>query len=94
MLVASPLGEVYTAESDVAGRYRIDNVPPGRYVPVAGKRGYDDALEQACGLGLCVKDVVRVHPGKETADNRLSTATITYEYNIHSMRSKVCSITL
>jgi hypothetical protein len=65
VLVASPLGEVYTAESDLAGRYRIDGVPPGRYVPVAGKRGYEDALEQVCGAGLCFKDVVRVRSDQE-----------------------------
>ena len=64
VLVASPLGEVYTAESDGTGQYRIDGVPPGRYVPVAGKRGYDDGLEQACVAGLCFKDVVRVRPGR------------------------------
>ncbi|MCL7454482.1 MAG: carboxypeptidase-like regulatory domain-containing protein, partial [Anaerolineae bacterium] len=29
VLVASPLGEVYTAESDLAGEYRISGVPPG-----------------------------------------------------------------
>jgi hypothetical protein len=62
VLVASPLGDVYTAETDPAGRYRIDGVPPGRYIPVAGKRDYDDALEQACAARLCVKDVVRVRP--------------------------------
>ena len=74
VLVASPLGDVYTAESDVSGWYRIDGVPPGRYVPVAGKRGYDDALEQVCGLGLCFKDAVRVRPGTETQGVDLTLA--------------------
>ncbi|MFN2291230.1 MAG: carboxypeptidase regulatory-like domain-containing protein, partial [Anaerolineae bacterium] len=76
VLVASPLGEVYTAETDPAGWYRIERVPPGRYVPVAGKRGYDDALQQACAAGLCIKDVVRVRPGKETADIDLTLAPV------------------
>jgi hypothetical protein len=65
VLVASPLGQIYTAESDLAGEYQISGVPPGRYVPVAGKRGYEDALEQVCAAGLCLKDVVRVRPGRE-----------------------------
>jgi hypothetical protein len=63
VLVASPLGHTYTTESGPDGRYRIVDVPPGRYVPVAGKRGYDDALHQACLAGLCFKDAVTVRPG-------------------------------
>jgi hypothetical protein len=65
VLVASPLGEVYTAESDPAGRYRISGVPPGRYVPVAGKREHQDALKQTCLAGLCFKHTVRIQPGRE-----------------------------
>jgi hypothetical protein len=72
ILVASPLGEVYTAESDPAGRYRISGVPPGRYVPVAGKRGYGDALEQVCLADLCFKEVVSVRPGKEAPEVNLN----------------------
>jgi hypothetical protein len=52
VLVASPLGHSYTAEADPEGQYHIANVPPGRYMPVAGKRGYDDALDQTCLAGL------------------------------------------
>jgi hypothetical protein len=63
VLVASPLGDTYTATSDADGAYEIPGVPPGRYVPVAGKRGYDDALPQGCLAGLCFKDTVDVHPG-------------------------------
>jgi hypothetical protein len=40
VLVASPLGHAYTTQAGPEGRYRIEDVPPGRYVPVAGKRGY------------------------------------------------------
>jgi hypothetical protein len=71
VLVASPLGDVFTATSDAEGRYEIDGVPPGRYVPVAGKRGYHDALPQACLpssgdlAGLCFKDAVAVRPGEQ-----------------------------
>ena len=39
-LVASVRGEVYQARSDRHGRYRIDGVPPGRYVPLAAAWGY------------------------------------------------------
>jgi hypothetical protein len=66
VLVASPLGHTYTAESDTKGQYRITSVPPGRYVPVAGKRGYNDALEQTCAAGLCFKDTVTVDASAET----------------------------
>jgi hypothetical protein len=65
VLVASPLGHTYTATSDADGGYEIAGVPPGRYVPVAGKRGCDDALPQACLAGLCIKDAVAVRPGEE-----------------------------
>jgi hypothetical protein len=63
VLVASPLGDTYTATSGEDGRYEIDGVPPGRYVPVAGKRGHDEALLQTCLGGLCYKDAVAVRPG-------------------------------
>jgi hypothetical protein len=68
VLVASPLGDTYTATSDGAGRYRIAGLPPGRYVPVAGKRGYDDALNQTCAAGLCYKHTVTVRPDAEARD--------------------------
>ncbi len=77
VLVASPLGDTYTATSEADGRYRISGVPPGRYVPVAGKRGYNDAIPQICAAGLCYKHVVIVRPGTEAtaADLRLAQAT-------------------
>jgi hypothetical protein len=65
VLVASPLGHTYTALSDPDGRYRIAGVPPGRYVPVAGKRGYDDALPQTCFAGLCKKQTTTLRSGVE-----------------------------
>ena len=71
-LIASPLGQTYTAESDAAGRYQISDVPPGRYVPVAGKRGYDDALPQTCVAGLCWKHAVAVRPDRESQDADLT----------------------
>ena len=63
VLVASQWGHTYTAESGPDGYYLITDVPPGRYVPVAGKRGYADALPQTCLVGLCFKDAVTVRPG-------------------------------
>jgi hypothetical protein len=65
ILVASPLGDTYTATSDAEGGYAIAGVPPGRYVPVAGKRGYNDALPQTCLAGLCWKDAVASRPGRQ-----------------------------
>ena len=65
-LVASSMGHTYTAQTDQHGGYRIVAVPPGRYVPVAAKRGYRDALPQTCLAGLCKKDAVTVRPGTES----------------------------
>jgi hypothetical protein len=72
VLIASPLGQTYTAESDATSRYQISGVPPGRYVPVAGKRGYDDALPQTCVAGLCWKHVVAVRSDQKTQDADLA----------------------
>ena len=41
-LVATVRGQVYQARSDGRGRYRIDGVPPGRYVPLAVSWGYQE----------------------------------------------------
>jgi hypothetical protein len=76
VLVASPLGHTYTSETDQEGRYRLDAVPPGRYVPVAGKRGYEDALEQTCVAGLCNKLAVSVRPGSEYRDYDLTLTPV------------------
>jgi hypothetical protein len=62
VLVASPLGHAYGTRTDLGGQYRIVGVPPGRYLPVVGKRGYDDALRQICVAGLCRKSAVTVRP--------------------------------
>jgi hypothetical protein len=66
VLIASPLGHTFTKESDSNGRYRISDVPPGRYVPVAGKRGYEDTLNQTCLASLCFKHAVSVRSGAES----------------------------
>lgn len=72
VLVASPLGHTFAAESDSDGRYRISDVPPGRYIPVAGKRGYEDALNQTCLANLCFKHGVSVSPEAESQGVDLS----------------------
>jgi hypothetical protein len=41
-LVATVRGRVYQARSDGWGRYRIDGVPPGHYVPLAAAWGYQE----------------------------------------------------
>jgi hypothetical protein len=77
VLVSSPLGHTYTAESGPEGRYRITDVPPGRYVPVAGKRGYDDALEQTCLAGMCFKRTASVRADAEAQDFDLTLSPAT-----------------
>jgi len=77
VLIASRLGHTYTAETGTDGTYTIAGLPPGRYVPVAGKRGYTDALPQTCLDGLCVKHARTIRPGREArgADLTLVTAS-------------------
>jgi hypothetical protein len=76
VLVASPLGDRYTADSDAQGSYQIAGVPPGRYVPVAGKRGYVDGPEQTCVAGLCLKHTVTVRPGAQAGDFDLTLSPL------------------
>ncbi|MBN1137264.1 MAG: carboxypeptidase regulatory-like domain-containing protein [Anaerolineae bacterium] len=77
VLVASPLGDTHTGISDADGRYHIADLPPGRYVPVAGKRGYDDALNQTCAAGLCYKHAVTVRSGTKVTGIDLTLARAT-----------------
>ncbi|UCC89896.1 MAG: carboxypeptidase regulatory-like domain-containing protein [Anaerolineales bacterium] len=46
VLVATLRGQVYQARSDKRGRYRIDGVPPGRYVPLAAAWGYEETTRE------------------------------------------------
>jgi dipeptidyl aminopeptidase/acylaminoacyl peptidase len=46
VLVATLRGQVYQARSDKRGRYRIDGVPPSRYVPLAAAWGYEEAIRE------------------------------------------------
>ena len=76
VLVASRLGHTYTAETGPDGAYTIAGLPPGRYVPVAGKRGYTDALPQACLDGLCAKRARTIRAGCEGRAPDLKLATV------------------
>lgn len=66
VLVASPVGLSYTAETGADGTYRIAGVPAGRYTPMAARRGYADAFSQRCSAGLCRKRTVTLRPGAES----------------------------
>jgi dipeptidyl aminopeptidase/acylaminoacyl peptidase len=50
VLVAAIDGTPWSAESDATGAYRIAGVPPGRYAPVAGARGFEDTAIRRAGL--------------------------------------------
>jgi acetyl esterase/lipase len=41
VLVSTARGEAVHGRSDAEGRYRLDGITPGRYVPMAGAWGYD-----------------------------------------------------
>jgi hypothetical protein len=51
-LVSSVRGEVYQARSDVAGAYRVDGVPPGRYVPMSGAWGFAETNGPALTISV------------------------------------------
>ncbi len=76
VLMASPLGETYTAQSGPDGRFRVEGLPPGRYVPVAGKRGYNDALPQTCLDGLCWKEAITVRPDRDSRADALTLVPV------------------
>lgn len=44
VVAAEPRGTVHAGRTDAAGRYRIDGLPPGRYVPAAVAPGYGEAV--------------------------------------------------
>ena len=61
VLVASARGDAYHSRSDELGVYRIEGVPPSRYVPVASKWGYNDEVYR---LGKQERSLVTVDPGQ------------------------------
>jgi dipeptidyl aminopeptidase/acylaminoacyl peptidase len=58
-LVATVRGQVYKARSDGRGRYRIDGVPPGHYVPLAAAWGYQETAGEPIQVatGRLTRDV-------------------------------------
>lgn len=53
VLVSTPDGTARSAESDARGRYRIPDVPPGSYIPVAGAPGFQNtAVRTLLGIGV------------------------------------------
>lgn len=79
VLVSRFNGESYSAESDKDGNYLIKNIPGGRYRPVAGKHGYEDAVlgefwgrmkiaeNEETTLNITLKDAreIKVQPGTD-----------------------------
>jgi hypothetical protein len=59
ILVSTARGMAYHTHSDERGTYQLDGVPPGRYVPVAGKWGYRDTPYQ---VGSQERTPVAVRP--------------------------------
>lgn len=55
VLVSTVRGQVVHTRSDEAGRYRLDAIPPGRYVPMAGAWGFEAVNGPA----------VRLSPGQQ-----------------------------
>lgn len=63
VLVAEPDGTPHTALTGADGRYRLDGVPPGQYVPAAVAPGYGEAA--LAGL-LDIPKLVTVRPEETT----------------------------
>lgn len=63
VLVATRLGHTFWGRSDTTGAYRIEGVPPGHYVPIAARWGYEQALYRSAHGD---KAVIEVRMGQET----------------------------
>jgi len=63
VLVASRLGKTFWDVSDSAGAYRIEAVPPGRYIPIAARWGHEPALYRSARGD---KAAIVVRSGQET----------------------------
>jgi acetyl esterase/lipase len=63
VIVAERTGRPHAARTDPQGRYEIEAVPPGQYVPAAVAPGYEEsALSDALGIPY----VVTIQPGAIT----------------------------
>ncbi len=58
VVVAERWGTPHVGHTDAAGRYRIDGVPPGQYVPAAVAPGYDEAIPKDA-LGISILATIR-----------------------------------
>lgn len=63
VLVATRTGTPFSVQTDAAGRYRIDGLPPGQYVPAAVAPGFEEAALTGTGG---IPYLLTVRPG-ETA---------------------------
>jgi hypothetical protein len=54
VLVSRWDGATHSGRSDANGVYRIDNIPAGRYVPVAGATGFQNAALRRWGLPIAI----------------------------------------
>jgi dipeptidyl aminopeptidase/acylaminoacyl peptidase len=64
VVIAERTGRPHAARTDADGRYRIDGLPPGQYVPAAVAAGYDEAVPRD-DQGRA--QVVTVSPGAAVA---------------------------
>jgi acetyl esterase/lipase len=58
VILAEPRGTPYVGRTAVDGRYDIDGVPPGRYVPAAVAPGHDEAVLRSGDGAPVILDVV------------------------------------
>ena len=55
VLVATRTGTPFSARTDATGHYRIENIPPGQYVPAAVAPSFEEtALSGAFGIPYLV----------------------------------------
>lgn len=55
VLVAEPEGTPHVTRTDAQGRYTLEHIPPGHYVPIAVAAGYEDAvLRNAYGFPMAM----------------------------------------
>jgi hypothetical protein len=61
-IVAERTGHPHAAQTDAAGRFRIEGIPPGAYVPAFVAAGFEEAIPATGGIGL---PLVHLAPGEE-----------------------------
>jgi acetyl esterase/lipase len=71
VVVAGPTGIPYTAESDSAGRYRLEGLPPGTYVPAAVGPGLEEGVAEVAP-GIAWQGIVQAGALLEAPPIRLA----------------------